>query len=165
MAAGPVLGPDKRVLICWFSGTGQTRRVVDAVAPRIHADLYQIKGHVEYTGWTGFVKSVWRSLRKSHDCVVSELPDAAAYDVFVIACPVWAWRAPQLIETFVRAVDFGGKPVIPLSICQSNATGFLEDLTLHVNNGRVLQKEGFYGVNKLSDEQLAAKVTEWPEGL
>lgn len=165
MAAQSVLGPGKRVLICWFSGTGQTKRVVDVVAPRINAELYEIKGDVEYKGWTGLLKSVWRSTRQKPDNVVSELPDVSAYDVFVVACPVWSWKAPQLIQAFVKAVNFDGKPVVPLSTCQSNASGFLENFTPSVNNGRVLPKEGFYGVNKLNDEQLAAKVTAWLEGL
>jgi hypothetical protein len=120
--------------------------------------LYEIKGDVEYKGFTGLVKSVWPSTRQKPDHVVSELPDTSAYDVFVIACPVWNWKAPQLIQSFVRAVNFGGKPVIPLSTCQSNAAGFLENFTSCVNNGRVLPKEGFYSVNKLSDEQLRQRL-------
>jgi flavodoxin len=165
MASESLLGADKRVLLCWFSGTGQTKRVVDVVAGRIRAELYEIKGDVEYKGWTGFLKSVWRSARQKPDNVVSRLPEVSAYDVFVIACPVWGWKAPQLIQAFVKAVNFDGKPVIPLSTCQSNATGFLESFTSAVNNGRVLPKEGFFGVNKLSDEQLAAKVTVWLDGI
>jgi flavodoxin len=87
------------------------------------------------------------------------------YDVFVIGCPIWNFKAPPVVSGFVDSVDFGGKSVIPMSTCTSNATGFLDSFATQVKTGRFVPKEGFYAVNKLKDDTLAEKVTEWLQGL
>jgi flavodoxin len=83
------------------------------------------------------------------------------YDVYLIACPVWAYKAPPVVSAFVESCDFGGKPVIPLSTCGSNPRGFLEHFAHHVRTGRFVPKQGFSDVKNQTDEQLAQKVTEW----
>jgi flavodoxin len=165
MASASVLEGNKRVLICWYTRTGWTKRVVDIVQARIHADLYQIEGELDYAGCCGLTKSICRLMCQTSERVVSRLPDLGSYDVILIACPIWASKAPPVISTFLEACDFGGKPVIPLSTCGGNADGFLDDFAHHVKTGRFVAKEGFYDVNNQTDEALAQKVTEWLQGF
>jgi flavodoxin len=160
-----VLEGDKRVLICCYTRTGLTKRVVDVVRGRVRADLYEIEGDVDYTGCCGLLRSACRSMCNSSEQVVSQPPATGDYDVFIIACPIWNFRAPPVVSAFVRGCDFGGKPVIPLSTCTSKAREFLAHFAELVTSGRFIAKEGFYDVKNQSDDALAQKVTEWLRGL
>jgi flavodoxin len=165
MTSPSVFDGDKRVLICYYTRTGLTARVVNMVGPRVHADLYEIEGEVSYMGCCGALRSACHSLCQSSERVVSQLPATGEYDVFIIACPIWNFKAPPVVSTFVQTCDFRGKPVIPLSTCNSKARGFLDDFAQLVTTGRFIAKEGFYDVKNQTDDALAQKVTEWLAGL
>jgi flavodoxin len=165
MSSPSVFEGDKRVLICYYTRTGLTKRVVDVLRPRLHADLCEIEGEVNYTGCCGAVRTVCHALCHASQRVVSQLPVTSDYDVFIIGCPIWGSKAPPVVSTFVRTCDFGGKPVIPLPTCISNARGFLEDFAQLVTTGRFIAKEAFYDVKNQTDEALAQKVTEWLVGV
>jgi 1-acyl-sn-glycerol-3-phosphate acyltransferase len=61
--------------------------------------------------------------------------------------------------------DFGGKTVIPIATCGSNMKGFLEDFETHIKNGKVIPIDGFYAVDKETEETLNQKVSEWLKKL
>jgi flavodoxin len=142
MAAPSIFAGDKKVLICWFSQSGSTKRVVDVLQPRVKADLFQIQ-----------------------ESGPSTAPDLAPYDVFIIACPVWYYKAPPAVKQFVQGANFAGKPVVALPTDGSGAGGFLKDFARDVKNGQFIAKEGFTRVNSMSDDGLKAKVTEWLRDL
>jgi flavodoxin len=149
----------KRSLICYFSRSGLTKRVVDVLHSKIQSDIFEIKPDVNYGGFFGLVR-----------CVVSKpsappLPDIANYDVVFLASPVWAWTIPAPLAAFVDAFDFGGKHVVSLPTAGSKQGKFNEDLAAKLKNGQFVPKLAFCAVGKDSAEQLDQKVTAWLQDL
>jgi flavodoxin len=165
MAAPSVFAGDKRVLICWFSRSGLTKRVVDILQPLIHADLFEIKVDSNYGGISGYLRAGWHYMRSIQPGLASQAPDFASYDVYVVASPVWAWTIPAPISSFLDASDFGGKPVIALETSGGQPGSYLDAFQAKLKNGTLIRKGGFARVEKETDESLAAKVRAWLDGL
>jgi flavodoxin len=142
MAETSIFAGEKKVLICWFSQSGLTKRVVDVLQPKLKADLFQIQ-----------------------ESGPSPAPDFAPYDVFIVACPVWYSKAPPIVQTFVQGADFAGKPVVALPTDGGGAGDFLKDFGRDVKNGKFIAKSGLTRVSSLSDDALKTKVTEWLRNL
>lgn len=70
-----------RALVCWFSGTGNTKKIVDE-----YAAVFDEKG-VDYT---------LCNIEKG------EYFDFADYDMFGIAYPVWGFNAPGIVLDYVK---------------------------------------------------------------
>jgi flavodoxin len=160
-AAASVLSADKRVLICWFSRTGNTKRVVDVLQAQLRADLFEIKVDADYNGLIGVFRTIWHSLRKARPALTSALPDFAKYDAIVVAGPVWGWDIPPPLVSFLAAADFGGRPVVPLGTARSTMGGFVESLGASVRNGKFIKNVGFIAPEKEAAESLAEKVKWW----
>jgi flavodoxin len=164
MSISSILG-DSKVLICWYSKSGLTKRVVEVLGKQLgdRATLFEVKTDVNYQGFGGTMRSIWHSMmgRGKDQQLVGDVPALVDFGAFILAGPVWNYKIATPIASFLAAVDFEGKPVIPLSTAESNAKGVLEDFQPQVKNGRFVAKEGFYAVQKQNDEGLDQKVREW----
>jgi flavodoxin len=160
-AAGPLLSADKRILICWFSRSGNTKRVVDTLQPILRADLFQIKVDADYSGATGLFRSLWHCLRRTRPALTVRPPDFSQYDVVVVASPVWGWDVSPPVASFLAACDFAGRQVVPLGTCQSNMGKYVENVGASLRNGRLVRRAGFAALEKETDQSLTKKVMSW----
>ena len=48
-------------------------------------------------------------------------PDVSEYDVTLVGFPVWWYREPSIIDTFMESADLTGKTVVPF--CTSGGSG------------------------------------------
>jgi flavodoxin len=149
----------KHSLICYFSRSGLTKRVVDVLNTKITSEVFEIKPDVDYQGFFGLFR-----------CAISRpsapaLPDFSNYDTIFVAGPVWAGMLPAPLTAFLGVADFGGKHVVSIPTASSKIGKFNEDMAAKVKNGQFIAKPGFCAIGKDSDEQLTQKVTAWLEGL
>jgi flavodoxin len=166
LASAGVLGSDSKVLICWYSRSGRTKRVVDALQARIGADVYEIKPGVSYNGIAGGVRMVYHSLRGQSPELVRDYPDLTKYDAFVIATPIWNFKPAPPVTTFLGTADFAGKPVIPLATCNTNARRFLDAFKAALGTrGKFVSKDVFYDIGSKSEDVLAGSVKQWADDL
>jgi hypothetical protein len=90
------------------------------------------------------------------------LPDVSAYDAFVVATPVWAFKPAPPVAAFLQAIDFAGKPVVPLATCGSNARDFLGAFERQLGrHGHMIRKRAFSVVGGQSDSALAEALNRW----
>ncbi len=47
----------------------------------------------------------------------------AQYDVVFVGFPIWWYREPSVIDTFMEAYDFGGKTVVPFATSGGSGMG------------------------------------------
>ena len=59
--------------------------------------------------------------RSARPEIASKVADMARYDVVFVGFPVWWYREPSIIDTFMELYDFTGKAVIPF--CTSGGSG------------------------------------------
>ena len=116
----------KKILVAYFSAGGVTEKVAQKMAQAVGADLFAIRPAQPYTkadlNWMN--KNSRTTLEmKDRNCrpPMAEKPDVAGYEVILVGFPVWWYREPSIIDTFMESADFTGKTVVPF--CTSGGSG------------------------------------------
>lgn len=81
-----------RTLILYYSNTGNTQHVSEALAQRLDADLGEI-ACAAYQRWYGPLAMGWDIFTRQRPGIEMLAPSFAGYDLVVIGGPVWAARA------------------------------------------------------------------------
>jgi len=120
-----------KTLVVYYSASGNTRRVAEAIAQAANAGLFEIVPTEVYTSddlnWTNANSRVSRehddeSLRDV-PLTTTEVPDWDSYDTVFIGYPIWWGIAAWPVDNFVKANDFTGKTVIPFATSSSSGMG------------------------------------------
>ena len=118
-------------LVVYYSASGNTKRVAEAIAEAAGADLFEIVPTEVYTdddlNWTNSDSRVSiehddESLRDV-PLTTTEVPDWNTYDTVFIGYPIWWGIAAWPVDGFVKANDFTGKTVIPFATSSSSGMG------------------------------------------
>ena len=106
-------------LIAYFSASGTTAKLAKTLAAAAEGELYEIRPAVPYgRGDLNWMDKKARSTleMKDPDCRPA-MADAAApvgeSDVIFLGFPIWWYREPSIIDSFLDAYDFSGKTVVP----------------------------------------------------
>ena len=128
---------NKKVLVAYFSASGVTAKVADKLAKATGADLFEIKPVQPYTSadldWTNKKSrsSVEMNDRSSRPAIANKVTDMSKYDVVFVGFPIWWYREPSIIDTFMESYDFSGKHVIPFATSGGSGMG---------DSGSIMQK-------------------------
>ena len=115
------------VLVAYFSASGVTAGVAKKLADAAGADLYEIAPEQVYTkadlNWMDKESrsSVEMNDRSARPAIATKVVNMDQYDTVFVGFPVWWYREPSIIDTFMEAYDFGGKKVVPF--CTSGSSG------------------------------------------
>ncbi len=115
---------DKRILVAYFSHSGTTRNVANALSEETGADLFEIAPQEEYSNVYFRSNSEIRSnARPALSASVENMED---YDIVFVGYPVWWHATPAPVNTFLESYDFTGKLVIPF--CTSGGSDIEETM-------------------------------------
>ena len=106
-------------IVAYFSAGGNTARLAKTLAAAADAALYEIRPAVRYERKDlNWMDKKARSTVEMADpgcrpaLADTEAPVAEAETVFV-GFPIWWYREPSLIDSFLEAYDFSGKKLVP----------------------------------------------------
>lgn len=153
-----------KILVAYFSASGTTRKLAGKLAEATGADLFEIVPEELYTkADLNWMDKKSRSTLEMNDpscrpAIQTQVADMAQYDVVFVGFPIWWYREPSIIDTFMEAYDFSGKTVVPFATSGGSGIG---------SSGRNMQKlapgakveEG----NRFSGIVSAAKLKTWAE--
>lgn len=120
-----------KVLVVYFSASGNTKRVAEEIAGAAGADLFELTPAEPYTAedldWTVSGSRV----NREHDdeslrgiaLTSTEVPNWDSYETVLIGYPIWWGIAAWPVDGFVKANDFTGKTVIPFATSTSSGMG------------------------------------------
>ena len=106
-------------LVAYFSAGGSTARLAQTLAAAADAALYEIRPAVPYErkdlNWMD--KKARSTVEMQDPACRPALADTAANvaeaDVIFLGFPIWWYREPSIIDSFLEAYDFSGKTVVP----------------------------------------------------
>ena len=137
-------------LVAYFSASGVTAKVAEKLAEAVGAGLYEIRPEVPYTNadldWQNKKSrsSVEMDDKSCRPQMADQSADVSGAEVVYIGFPVWWYREPSIIDTFLEAYDFSGKKIIPF--CTSGSSGIgdtAKRMQEIVKNGVVLEGKRF----------------------
>ena len=157
-----------KTLVAYFSASGTTAKVAKKMAEAIGADLFEIKPETPYTGadlnWQNknSRSSVEMNDRSSRPAIAVKAADMPQYDVVFVGFPVWWYREPSIIDTFMESYDFAGKTVIPFATSGGSGLGdSAANMQKLAKGAKVVNGKRFSG--SVSSEELKAWAGQWAE--
>lgn len=153
-------------LVAYFSASGVTKGVAEKLAKAAGAELFEIVPEQPYTdedlNWNNKQSrsSVEMNDRSCRPGISTTVSDMGQYDCIFLGFPVWWYREPSIIDTFLEAYDFSSKTIVPF--CTSGGSGLGET----VGNMRSLAKKADVRDGKrfssgVSEEELKT----WVSGM
>ena len=133
-------------LVAYFSASGVTAKVANALAEALGATLHEIKPEIPYTAadldWMNKQSrsSVEMSDKSSRPAIKDKLDNMADYDVVYLGFPIWWYVAPTIINTFLESYDMSGKTIILFAT--SGGSGFgktVEALKCSCPNSNIME--------------------------
>jgi flavodoxin len=118
-----------KTLVAYFSASGVTAKISKKLADAIGADLHEIQPSQPYTSedlnWRdkNSRSSVEMNDRNCRPAIENNVADMEQYDTVFVGFPIWWYREPSIIDTFMEAYNFEGKTVIPFATSGGSGMG------------------------------------------
>ena len=157
-----------KILVAYYSAQGHTKRVAEAAADELGADLFEIVPAEAYTdndlNWTNDQSRVTREYKDEslRDTPLAQTtPDNwADYDTVLLGYPIWWAIAAWPCNHFATDNDFTGKKVIPFCTSASSGLG---------QSGELLAKAAGTGDwqdgKRFSSGASDSEVRSWAAGI
>jgi flavodoxin len=119
----------KKALVAYFSASGTTAKLAERLAKAAGADLFEIRAEVPYTAadlnWMDKKSrsSVEMNDRKCRPAIAKACAEMADYDVVFVGFPIWWYREPSIIDTFMENYAFAGTTVVPFATSGGSGIG------------------------------------------
>ena len=116
-------------LVAYFSASGVTAKVAQALAEAIGADIFEIAPKVPYTeADLNWMDEKARSTIEMNDPssrpeIESKRDNMSEYDTIFVGFPIWWYVAPTIINTFLESYDLTGKKIIPFATSGTSGIG------------------------------------------
>ena len=155
-----------KTLVAYFSASGVTAKVAKKLAAAIGADLFEIQPEKLYTdddlNWQNSQSrsSLEMKDRSARPAIRTQVADMTAYDTVFLGFPIWWYREPSIIDTFLEAYDFKGKKIVLFAT--SGTSGIGDEAPARVaelTGAEVLPGKRFLA--EVSGDELKA----WAEGF
>jgi flavodoxin len=150
-------------LVVYYSLTGKTKLVAQAIAEALNATLVEIKetklrkpGPFVYV--TGGLAAIMNRGSKINPIDVN----VKQYERIFIGSPIWASRPPPAINSFIYQTNFEGRSIIPFfTMGGNNAEKALANITAKIEK-RQGKVAGSFAITSygLSDEEIIARTKE-----
>lgn len=101
-----------KILVVFYSLSGNTRLIADKIAEKINATKLEIKPKKEIENKA--TKFMWGGMQVTMNKKPELLPfsvNPLDFDLIFIGTPIWAWRQSAPISSFISQVNLQGKKV------------------------------------------------------
>lgn len=118
---------ENRMLVVYFSATGNTESLAQTIAEVTGADIYEIVPEEPYTSEDlNYSNDSCRANQEMNDpearpAISGDIENIDEYDTIFLGYPIWWGTMPRIINTFLDTHDLSGKTIMPF--CTSGGSG------------------------------------------
>lgn len=108
--------PERKILIAYYSWSGNTKTVAESIQKQIGGDLFEIQTVQTYpSDYDATVEQAGKEIKEGYRPELKVLPeDVSKYDFVFIASPNWWGTIAPAVSTFLEKVNLEGKKVVPI---------------------------------------------------
>ena len=119
----------KKVLVAYFSHSGNTREMARQIAEATNGDLFEIVPQSAYPAqYDAVMAQAKREIGRGYrPALKGRLPDIGAYDVVFVGSPCWWATIAPPVATFLTSCDLAGKTVVPFMTHEGSRMGRSEE--------------------------------------
>ena len=165
-APAPAPNEEPRVLVAYFSATGNTENIAGHLEAVLDADLYEIVPQNPYTSADlNYNNSDSRASREQNDAdarpaISGSVDNMEDYDVVFLGYPIWWGQAPKIVYTFLENYNFEGKTIVPF--CTSGSSGIGSSAT---NMHDLAPDANWLSGQRFSGSADSSAIESWVDGL
>lgn len=142
MPVGAQAGAGKKVLVAYYSHSGNTRDMARQIADATGGDLFEITPQTAYpTDYEAVVAQAKREIADGfRPALKTPLPDLSGYDVVFVGSPCWWATVAPPVATFLAGGAWTGKTVLDGLPVRGSAVGASQETVLKWLRGMDLAK-------------------------
>ena len=157
--------PAGKILVAYFSRSGNTRVVAGQVSRALQGDLFEIEPERPYPAdYFATVEQAKQETDRGYEPPLkAKIADITPYKTVFLAFPIWGMTAPSVSRSFLAAHDLSGKTIIPLVTHGGYGLGNSLDVVARHARGANLV-DGF-SMQAPQERQTIERVTGWLDRL
>lgn len=156
-----------KILVAYFSCTGNTSVLAEYAAESLHADLFEIVPETPYTdddlnySNSDSRTSIEQNDESARPAIAGSVENMEEYDIVFLGYPIWWGQAPKIISTFLESYSFDGKTIVPF--CTSGSSGIgSSGSNLH---GLTSEDVTWLAGDRLPSDTSKEEMAEWIQNL
>lgn len=105
---------DKKVLVAYFSWSGNTKSVAEKIHSQVGGDIFRIEPVTPYP--SDYNETAYGIAKEQKDKGIHppiKNTDVSSYDVIFVGTPAWWYTMAPPVMTFLEQNNFEGKTIIP----------------------------------------------------
>lgn len=160
-----------KTLVAYYSLSGNTKYIAEAIAGQLSADLFEIKPEKELPaeGFKKFFFGGMSAIFGSHPKLKNGSIDLSAYQNILLGTPIWAGTCSAPVNSFIKQNKFSNKK-IALFACHASeepdsAKKGFEKLKKELAGNQFAGEQDFRSPLTHDKEQNAEKAVQWAAGL
>ena len=153
----------EKVLVVYYSLTGNTKLIAEVIANSINSDVLELKPVKELNAeggskyfWGGY-QSKTKKKPKLREFDINPLD----YDLIILGTPVWAWSFSPPIRSFLSKYDFTGKDVALWTCSQGDGVKAMNRFKEALKDTNILGEIRFQEPLKQGLEEAKEKAAVW----
>jgi sulfatase modifying factor 1 len=114
----PVIPEKPKILLAYFSYSGNDKKAAGEIAAMTGANLFEIERAEPYGGdiYDVSAKELWNYMTDGTvPALKNDAVNPAGYDVIILGYPTWWATLPTPVAAFLKGHDFAGKTVVTFS--------------------------------------------------
>jgi flavodoxin len=154
-----------KVLVAYFSRTGNTRVIANQIRRARNADLFEIEPAESYPeDYEATVSQAQRETDTRYEPPLkARVPNIGSYDVIFLGFPIWGTTTPPVIRSFLASHDLSGKTLVPFVTHGGYGLGrSLAVVAAHAPRARLI--DGFV-MRADQERETLSRVTRWLGGI
>lgn len=136
-----------KILIAYYSYSGNTKEVAQAIQQEIGGDLFEIKTEGTYPEeYQAMTQQAKKEIQDNYrPKLTSSVVDMAQYDTVFIGSPNWWGTITPQVSSFMESYNLNGKTVVPfITHGGGGVQKTITDLTAQCQ-GCIVNKDGWVG--------------------
>ena len=164
-AAAHLAAGGGRVLVAFFTRTGNTAVIARQIRRALDADLFEIRPAEAYPeDYEDTVAQATRERESGFEPPLAALvPNVKRYETVFVGFPIWGMSAPSVIRSFLSKHDLSGKTLVPFITHGGYGVG--QSLSVVADRApRARLLEGF-SLKADQERRTLEQVTSWLDGV
>ena len=145
-------------LVAYFSATGTTEKVAKNLAKATNSDLFEIIPKQKYTDedldWTNqnSRSSIEMKNLSFRPEIVNKIDNLKDYNCLFLGFPIWWYREPTIVDTFLEQYDFSNIKIIPFATSGGSGMGSIKENILQIAKNAIVEDGKRFYSNVSVDE-------------
>ena len=156
-----------KVLVVYYSLTGNTKMIAEAIAESIDSEILELKPVKELKAESGS-KYFWGGYQATMKIKPKLKPieiNPLDYDLIILGTPVWAWTYSPPIHSFLSKFDLAGKNVALWTCSQGDGIKAMNKLKKALKNANTLGEIRFKEPKQHNPELSKEEAIKWAEEI